>query len=119
MLHQKFYLFLWFWLLFITAVTVLHQVYRVALLSVPGFRDFVTNEIWTGNIYIIATIITILSVTEHDNDMELLIKNIVDKTSYSDWILLSFFHSNLTTVNFQNFLEDLAFNYKERDLKQK
>ena len=52
--HQKFYLFLWFWLLFITVVTVFHQVYRLALFFVPGFRSFVTTEMWTGINHILA-----------------------------------------------------------------
>ena len=60
-----------------------------------------------------------LSVTENENDNDTLVKNMVDKTSYSDWIVLSFFHTNLTTVNFQNFLEDLAFNYQDKDKKGK
>jgi len=102
--HRKFYLFLWFWLLFITAVTVLHQIYRVALL-VPSFRSFVTTALWT--------------VMEHDNDMDTCIKNMLENSSYSDWVLLSFFYTNLTTVNFQNFLEDLAFNYQENGKKGK
>ena len=51
--------------------------------------------------------------------MDTKIKTLVDKTSYSDWIVLSFFHTNLTTVNFQNFLEDLAFHYQERERKEK
>ena len=58
-------------------------------------------------------------MTENENDNDTLVKNMVDKTSYSDWIVLSFFHTNLTTVNFQNFLEDLAFNYQEKDKKGK
>ena len=62
---------------------------------------------------------TFLSVTENENDNDTLVKNMVDKTSYSDWIVLSFFHTNLTTVNFQNFLEDLAFNYQDKGKKGK
>ena len=58
-------------------------------------------------------------MTENENDNDTLVKNMVDKTSYSDWIVLSFFHTNLTTVNFQNFLEDLAFNYQDKDKKGK
>ena len=46
--HQKFYLFLWFWLLFITIATVIHQIYRLALYLVPGFRSYITKELWTG-----------------------------------------------------------------------
>ena len=60
-----------------------------------------------------------LSVTENENDNDTLVKNMVDKTSYSDWIVLSFFRTNLTTVNFQNFLEDLAFNYQDKGKKGK
>ena len=58
-------------------------------------------------------------MTENENDNDTLVKNMVDKTSYSDWIVLSFFHTNLTTVNFQNFLEDLAFNYQDKGKKGK
>ena len=58
-------------------------------------------------------------MTENENDNDTLVKNMVDKTSCSDWIVLSFFHTNLTTVNFQNFLEDLAFSYQEKDKKGK
>ena len=46
--HQKFYLFLWFWLIFITIVTVVHQVYRLALYFIPGFRAYITKQLWTG-----------------------------------------------------------------------
>ena len=46
--HQKFYLFLWFWLLFITTVTAGHQLYRIALYVLPSFRSFVTKRFWTG-----------------------------------------------------------------------
>ena len=46
--HQKFYLFLWFWLTFLTIVTVIHQIYRLGLLFVPGFRAYITKTLWTG-----------------------------------------------------------------------
>ena len=46
--HQKFYLFLWFWLIFITIVTSINQVYRLALFFIPGFRAYITKTFWTG-----------------------------------------------------------------------
>jgi len=98
--HQKFYLFLWFWLLSLTLVTFLHQVYRVCLLLVPSFRVTVTRMMWRE--------------TEEATNVDSVVEKIVAGSGYSDWILLSLFHTNLTAVNFQNFLQDLAFNYKEK-----
>ena len=44
---------------------------------------------------------------------------IVENTCYSDWIVMSFIHCNLTTVNFQNFIDDLAFNWKSTNSEKK
>ena len=46
--HQKFYLFLWFWLIFLVTATVLLLLYRLALYMIPSFRSYVTNSVWTG-----------------------------------------------------------------------
>ena len=56
-------------------------------------------------------------MTENDNDVDIRINNIIIKETYADWIVLSFIHSNLTNVNFHNFLEDLAYNYKDKNKK--
>ena len=50
-----------------------------------------------------------VSVSESGLVMETKLGKILDKINFSDWMVLSFFHSNLNTVNFQNFLEDLVF----------
>ena len=55
-------------------------------------------------------------MTDQDDDMDKRIREFLNnrkKTSYSDWIVLASFHSNLTTVNFQNFLQDLLYYYSE------
>ena len=44
---------------------------------------------------------------------------IMEQTDYSDWIVLSLFHSNLGTVNFQNFIDDLAYYLKLNSKKAK
>ena len=49
--HQKFYLFLWFWLLALVSATSLLLLYRLALYTVPAFRSYITNTLWTGNFY--------------------------------------------------------------------
>ena len=36
--HQKFYLFLWFWLIFLVTATVLLLLYRLALFLLPSIR---------------------------------------------------------------------------------
>ena len=48
--HQKFYLFLWFWLIFLVTASVLLLLYRLALYLVPSFRSFVTNKVWAGGV---------------------------------------------------------------------
>ena len=54
----------------------------------------VTNRLWT-------------SADKESNDkVEQLMK---DKNRFSDWFVLSLIHSNLSSVTFQNFKEDLAF----------
>ena len=55
-------------------------------------------------------------MTDQDDNMDKRIReflNDIKKSSYSDWIVLASFHSNLTTVNFQNFLQDLLYYYSE------
>ena len=47
--HQKFYLFLWFWLTFLVSATALLLLYRLALFLVPSFRSYVTNKVWAGD----------------------------------------------------------------------
>ena len=47
--HQKFYLFLWFWLIFLVTATFLLLLYRLALFAIPSFRSYVTNSVWTGS----------------------------------------------------------------------
>ena len=47
--HQKFYLFLWFWLIFLLTATVILLLYRLALYLLPSFRSFVSIELWAGN----------------------------------------------------------------------
>merc|ERR1712080_593786 len=98
--HQKFYLFLWFWLLGLTLVTFIHQIYRVCPLLLPSFRVTVTKMMWRE--------------TEEATDVDSGVDRFVAGSGYSDWIMLSLFHTNLTAVNFQNFLQDLAFNYREK-----
>ena len=46
--HQKFYLFLWFWLIFLVTSSSLLILYRLALYLLPAFRAYVTNTVWTG-----------------------------------------------------------------------
>ena len=42
------------------------------------------------------------------------VDKVVQQLSYTDWIVLSLIHTNLTTVHFQNFLEDLAYQHKPK-----
>jgi len=97
--HQKFYLALWFWLFAITIVTLLHQLYRICLLTIPAFRVLVTKSWWTP---------------ARKSDLSMEVDKVVEQLSYPDWIVLSLIHTNLTTVNFQNFLEDLAYQHNPK-----
>ena len=58
--------------------------------------------------------LSVLVVNETEQLKEDRIKSFVNtSTCYSDWIILSFLHSNLTTVNFENFIDDLAIFWKK------
>lgn len=104
--HQKFYLFLWFWLFAVAIVTLLHQLYRVCLLCLPAFRALVTKTWSTSNDKNDPSLeVDDLSVLP---DMDELVRDL----SYPDWIVLSLIHTNLTAINFNNFLQDLAFQQK-------
>ena len=46
--HQKFFLFLWFWFLALVSLTMGLLVYRVALYTVPGLRTLITMTFWAG-----------------------------------------------------------------------
>ena len=48
------------------------------------------------------------------SDLSVEVDKVVKELSYSDWIILSLIHTNLTTVNFQNFLEDLAYQHNPK-----
>ena len=121
--HQKFYLFLWFWLIFLVAATVILLLYRLALFLLPSFRSFVSNKLWAGHVgfkslssrlLIMFTFTVVVDETQHFT--ELTVKQFIEKNvSYSDWIVMASFHSNLTVVNFQNFLDDLAYNWNAKN----
>ena len=56
-----------------------------------------------------------LVVDETQKFTELTVREFIEKNiSYSDWIVMAFFHCNLTVVNFQNFIDDLAFNWNNK-----
>jgi hypothetical protein len=55
----------------------------------------------------------LLSVTIVGDDVEQEVKKVVQKMSYSDWIVFSLFQANLSTVDFHRFLEELAFQYED------
>ena len=46
--HQKFFLVLWFWYLVVVVATVGHQLYRLALLLLPPLRSTITMQLWAG-----------------------------------------------------------------------
>ena len=64
-------------------------------------------------LYVGLCIYTILSAARK-SDLSLEVEKVVEQLSYPDWIILSLIHTNLTTVNFQNFLEDLAYQHNPK-----
>ena len=58
--HQKFYFFLWFWLIFLVTATFLLLLYRLALYVIPAFRSYVTNRLWEGKSFRVLSIIEII-----------------------------------------------------------
>ena len=98
---------------------------RICLLSIPAFRVLVTKTWWTReNLFIIPqlamhylfpllvfTLLLKIFPAAQKSDLSMEVDKVVEELSYPDWIVLSLIHSNLTTVNFQNFLEDLAYQH--------
>ena len=46
------------------------------------------------------------------SDLSMEVDKIVEEIGFPDWVVLSLIHSNLTTVHFQDFLKDLAYQHK-------
>ena len=46
--HQKFFLFLWFWFLALFCLTICLLVYRLIIYTVPGLRTLITMNFWAG-----------------------------------------------------------------------
>ena len=65
------------------------------------------------SLYVRLCIYTIL-LAARKSDLSLEVEKVVEQLSYPDWIILSLIHTNLTTVNFQNFLEDLAYQHNPK-----
>ena len=58
----------------------------------------------------------LIVVDETQMSTELTVKQFIEKNiSYADWIVMASFHSNLTVLNFQNFIDDLAYNWNTKN----
>ena len=119
--HQKFFLFAWFWFIFITSITVVNIILRIAMFAIPSLRSLITMKCWTGNLQSVSFSLTTLTflVAENGNQMDKRIKAFINGTSFPDWLVMSFIHSNLTSVDFQNFLEDLVYQFDCSSRKDK
>jgi len=95
--HQKFYVFFWFWLVLLTIITALHQIWRVVLIAIPEVRKTVSATFWTN-------------VNKKVDDK---VDEMMKKKSFEDWFVLSLIHANLPNLTYQLFKEDLAFVYEK------
>ena len=103
--HQKFFMFAWFWIIFVGIVTGINLMFRVGQYVIPAFRTMITTQLW--------------SVSSTDEEMNRRVRGFLDScTSFSDWIVMSFYHANLTAVDFNNFLQDVVYNYDCRNNKK-
>ena len=93
----------------------------------PAFRVLVTKTWWTRkNLFFVISHSSIFvwfcffhcinapSLAARKSDLSMEVDKVVQQLSYTDWIVLSLIHTNLTTVHFQNFLEDLAYQHKPK-----
>ena len=93
----------------------------------PAFRVLVTKTWWTReNLFLLFLILPFVvcclvfhcinapSLAARKSDLSMEVDKVVQQLSYTDWIVLSLIHTNLTTVHFQNFLEDLAYQHKPK-----
>lgn len=98
--HQKFYVFFWFWLVALTILTGIHQVWRFVLLMVPEVRTSVSKKFWTNA----------------DEKTDKKVDKMMAKRGFEDWFVLSLIHANLPNVTYQLFKEDLAYVYSQKNL---
>ena len=88
----------------------------------PNIPKQIAQQTW-----IICSIFRILIVTftltivvdETQHSTEQTLKKFIEKNSYSDWIVMASFHSNLTVVSFQNFIDDLTYNWTRKEQNKK
>ena len=59
----------------------------------------------------------VVDETQHFTEQTL--KKFIEKNTYSDWIVMASFHSNLTVVSFQNFIDDLTYNWTRKEQNKK
>ena len=102
------------------------KLFRICLLAMPAFRVLVTKTWWTREnlffyfasfhycVVLVFHCINAPSLAARKSDLSMEVDKVVQQLSYTDWIVLSLIHTNLTTVHFQNFLEDLAYQHNPK-----
>ncbi|TRY79199.1 hypothetical protein TCAL_05994 [Tigriopus californicus] len=97
--NEKIYIFLWFWMLSLGALTFLVVVYRVLIIFSGGFRSYLLK----------------IRYRRVKNEC---IEIIMDKTVVGDWFLLYLLGQNVDPVIFKDVLHELAkkLGYRSKDM---
>ena len=87
--NEKIYIFVWFWLVILSVVSLMALFYRALIVVSPVFRRYVFRRI--------------LPTADPDSTFTL-----SQKLGYSDWLLLFLLGKNLQSDTFRELLNDLA-----------
>jgi innexin len=99
--NEKIYIFLWFWMLILMALTFLVVLYRVLICLFSGFRAY------------------LLKVRYRRVKNEC-IEIIIEKTVVGDWFLIYLLGQNIDPVIFKDVMHELAkkLGYRSKDMSE-
>ena len=97
-IHEKIYIFIWFWLIILSVISAVALVYRFMALAFPRVRVFVFNRQTT-------------SLTSSN-------KVVIPRLPVGDFFILSLIGKNLDGVLFSELMKDLELNLKNTPLKR-
>lgn len=109
-INEKIYVLLWFWLLFVLAVTTLWLFWRLALILLPSLRYWALlrlSPLFSAR----------KSGDATRDDPTQNIEIICERLSYGDWFLLYMLGWNLHSLHFKEVLEGLAYRLDEHSLE--
>ena len=119
--NEKIYIFIWFWLLLLGALSFLVLVYRVVIIFSPYIRAFVLRLRYRRvKRECIGKVFTRRSVINWRNYIIIFIilEMVIGKSYVGDWFLIYLMGQNIDSVIFKDVIHELAkkLGYRSRDM---